>query len=238
MIRARLPTPLRGWRAFAGEVGIVVLGVLIALGVDQAAETVSNARDASDARAAVRAEVITNISRVKLRLTAQACVDHRLDELRAVLEEVSPDERLQRPNWIGRPPRLAIESQRWDAASQSGRTSYFDPDEQARFGFLYTTLAYYYEMQNGEQLAWSRLSALQGVDRLSDDGRLAMHVALGEARFYATSIRQITPILFDEAKQMRLTPTDRIDRPATVCWPTNLSPAEAQARLNESGHPQ
>ena len=27
-----LPKPLHGWRAFVGEVGIIVLGVLIALG--------------------------------------------------------------------------------------------------------------------------------------------------------------------------------------------------------------
>jgi hypothetical protein len=27
-----LPKPLRGWRAFVGEVGVIVLGVLVALG--------------------------------------------------------------------------------------------------------------------------------------------------------------------------------------------------------------
>lgn len=36
-IRFRIPTPLHGWREFAGEVGVIVLGVLIALGAQQAA---------------------------------------------------------------------------------------------------------------------------------------------------------------------------------------------------------
>jgi drug/metabolite transporter (DMT)-like permease len=31
----RLPKPLHGWREFAGEVGIIVIGVLIALGAEQ-----------------------------------------------------------------------------------------------------------------------------------------------------------------------------------------------------------
>lgn len=35
----RLPKPLHGWRTFVGEVGIIVLGVLIALGAEQAAQT-------------------------------------------------------------------------------------------------------------------------------------------------------------------------------------------------------
>ena len=33
-----LPKPLHGWRAFAGEVGIIVIGVLIALGAQQLVE--------------------------------------------------------------------------------------------------------------------------------------------------------------------------------------------------------
>ena len=35
----KLPEPLHGWRAFAGEVGIIVLGVLIALGFGQLVDT-------------------------------------------------------------------------------------------------------------------------------------------------------------------------------------------------------
>ena len=33
-----LPKPLHGWRAFTGEVGIIVIGVLIALGAEQIVE--------------------------------------------------------------------------------------------------------------------------------------------------------------------------------------------------------
>ena len=34
-MRFALPKPIHGWRAFWGEVGIIVLGVLIALGAQQ-----------------------------------------------------------------------------------------------------------------------------------------------------------------------------------------------------------
>jgi hypothetical protein len=37
-----LPKPLHGWRAFAGEVGIIVIGVLIALSAEQFAEYLHN----------------------------------------------------------------------------------------------------------------------------------------------------------------------------------------------------
>ncbi len=34
-----LPKPLHGWRQFVGEVGIIVIGVLIALGAEQMVES-------------------------------------------------------------------------------------------------------------------------------------------------------------------------------------------------------
>ena len=34
-MRFQLLKPLRGWRAFFGEVGVIVLGVLIALGASR-----------------------------------------------------------------------------------------------------------------------------------------------------------------------------------------------------------
>lgn len=37
MAHFHIPRPLHGWREFVGEVGIIVLGVLIALGFEQVA---------------------------------------------------------------------------------------------------------------------------------------------------------------------------------------------------------
>jgi hypothetical protein len=34
-MHVHLPKPVHGWRLFAGEIGIIVLGVLIALGARQ-----------------------------------------------------------------------------------------------------------------------------------------------------------------------------------------------------------
>lgn len=49
-----LPKPLHGWRAFAGEVGIIVLGVLIALGAEQLVTIFHERSTSIDARNSVR----------------------------------------------------------------------------------------------------------------------------------------------------------------------------------------
>ena len=52
-----LPKPLHGWREFWGEVGIIVIGVLIALGAQQVVESARDRRVAL-VRWRGRAEII------------------------------------------------------------------------------------------------------------------------------------------------------------------------------------
>src|SRR5258707_12052443 len=56
-MQVHLPKPLHGWRAFAGEVGVIVLGVLIALGAQQVAEAWQWRDKVSRAEAAMRLEL-------------------------------------------------------------------------------------------------------------------------------------------------------------------------------------
>ena len=150
--RSRKRRIARGWRKFGIEIATIVLGILIALGVDQVAQAARDARAAAEARETIRDEITVDITRVNDRGKAQACVDARLNELQATLDDAGADGSIERLGWIGRPPRWGIETQRWDAASQSGRTSLFKPDELARYGLLYTALTYFYDMENAEQI--------------------------------------------------------------------------------------
>ena len=53
-MHVHLPKPLHGWRAFVGEVGIIVLGVLIALGAGQIAESAHESREGRQADEVIR----------------------------------------------------------------------------------------------------------------------------------------------------------------------------------------
>jgi type II secretory pathway pseudopilin PulG len=60
-MHVHLPKPLHGWRAFVGEVGIIVLGVLIALGAEQLVEAVHWRQETQIAREALNAEASGNL---------------------------------------------------------------------------------------------------------------------------------------------------------------------------------
>ena len=55
-MHVHLPKPLHGWRAFVGEVGIIVIAVLIALAAEQAVEALHWRNEAREFRRAVDRE--------------------------------------------------------------------------------------------------------------------------------------------------------------------------------------
>jgi len=62
-MHVNLPKPLHGWRAFVGEVGIIVLGVLIALGAEQAVQSLHARTTIKEDTDALRREVADHSSR-------------------------------------------------------------------------------------------------------------------------------------------------------------------------------
>ena len=80
-----LPKPLHGWRAFFGEVGIIVVGVLIALGAGQVVELVHDRQVAEEARENVRAEAAMDLGFLQGRASVQGCIERRLAALSAIL---------------------------------------------------------------------------------------------------------------------------------------------------------
>jgi len=176
-----LPKPLHGWREFAGEVGIIVIGVLIALGAEQA---VASLRDRSEARHAeenVVYEVEQDLDVFRRRAAIQPCIDRRLDEIEQLIRAApSP---LPRPLWIGRPQVWEFYTQRWNTASSGGRTSLLTADQQASLAVIYSRFSASEEMEQNEQMAWARLRSLEVLPRLNEAAQKDMVQALEEARY-------------------------------------------------------
>src|SRR5947209_7732613 len=132
-----LPKPLHGWRQFTGEVGIIVLGILIALGAEQLVASVHQRQVAAQARENVRAEAALDMRFIRTRLAVQSCIESRLDELSQLLSGAGAGAMKRQPTWISRPPVSPFFTRRWEAATASGRNSLFSPEEQELYGDLY-----------------------------------------------------------------------------------------------------
>ena len=102
-----LPKPLHGWREFAGEVVIIVIGVSIALGTEQIVEILHWRNETATLRENLHREIRDDQWNAALRVMISGCIRQRISAL---------DNELKRPGvaWAGDPIKGGDE-QRWSA---------------------------------------------------------------------------------------------------------------------------
>ena len=86
-MQVHLPKPLHGWRAFFGEVGVVVLGVLLALGAQQLVQDFQIRSDVREFRTTIDREIGMNVYALDLRASQFGCDRQRLAELTKWLDQ-------------------------------------------------------------------------------------------------------------------------------------------------------
>jgi hypothetical protein len=233
-MHVHLPKPMHGWREFAGEVGIIVVGVLIALAAEQVVEAAHDRQLASEARDNVRAEAATNIGFIRDRLSTQACIDQRIYELQSILSRSGEGPLTPQPAWVSRPPLWPFFFGRWEAATASGRNSLFSSREQARFSVLYRVFSQYDADQAREQAVWSELRALEWWrGDLGPQARLSFTQALQQAKYLSWELHYAGTTALRLADQMRLSDKPVPPELHAICVPITDTRAVALKRLKD-----
>lgn len=81
----RVPKPLHGWRAFTGEVGIIVVGVLIALAAEQAVQAVQWHYEVQATQSAIDAELGDDLRWALQLKQFEPCSTEFLDKLQTAV---------------------------------------------------------------------------------------------------------------------------------------------------------
>jgi hypothetical protein len=228
-----LPRPLHGWRDFMGEVGVIVLGVLVALAFQQSVEWINERREASEARQNVRAEAAFNLSLIQSRVAVQGCIDRRIDEIEAILAAAGPGTMERQPTWIGRPSTGPFFMRRWDAATASGRNSLFTADEQERFAQIYDIFGRFNDYQAREQQVWADLRTLETWHgALGAEARLSFAKNLQQARYLAWDLNFAGQMTLQNLAATGLTVASSEPEVSSICLPIDTPRLDALQRIN------
>lgn len=229
-----LPKPLHGWREFGGEVAIIVLGVLIALAMEQVAESWHEHSSAREARDAIRSEVGDDLGSLQQRIGMEGCILRRFGEIGAFLDAASVGTVAKPPTWIGRPGITTMDTYRWDAASQAGRVSLFSAKEQSEYSDLYGGIKTIGEEEAREQELWAQLRSLEGQHQISAVTAETMRSVLSQARYADWEIRLFFREEADNAKAalIPLVTDPRYPPTRSVCLPIRTSREAALKMLN------
>jgi hypothetical protein len=239
------PKAAHSVREFLGEISVIVVGILIALGLEEAIRLVHDHATEREAREAVYAEVKQNLSYMKGRMATQACVERRLDEVGALLAKAGDGPVSPQPRWIGQPSIWFTAAQRWQAATGSGRASLFRPDEQGDLAGVYAATTAFDDAEGREQAAWAQLRGLESWSGpLGPVARVHFVSALQTARYELWETRIEAEVAFRRAKAMGVkediqprTMAEGYAIPHAVCLPIDTPREKALQILSANSPP-
>jgi hypothetical protein len=210
MFRLLRLKPPHGWNAVAWELGIVTVGVLIALVAQQWVEDAQNRHVAAETRTALRDEIEDNLVAVQLRSTATPCIDRRLGDIRKLLDDWGRSGTFKTPLWVAQAPRLPLGFARFDAASAAGRMALLPREEQYQVGTVVEGLRQFQAMQDAEFMAWAKLRTLEaGAKALSPGERSMVRAALQEAAYHNYNAKLTSRRLLPTAAEYGFRPDQR-----------------------------
>jgi len=157
------PKPWHGVREFLKEFGVIVLGVLVALGAEQTVEWLHRQGEVREAREALRAEIGDDMSWAEASQRRAICGRRYLKKY-VLWAQGGPPPPLAEQAGFGR--MLELNSANWDVV-KSGPVGAMPLQERLAFAKFYAQVADYNSMAERERGAGIRMAEHYGLKRLS-----------------------------------------------------------------------
>lgn len=186
-MRVTFPKPLHGWRAFAGEVGIIVLGVLLALGAQQAAEEFDWRQKVRVVRQSLMSELGNNRARWNLTVVEAKCAIRDLDQidLWALSGSTTPAPAQRQGEAPG--DFFYLHTANWQLAASSETLNHFPIKEQLALAALYDGIANReVDIETAKRLAY-RVQTLMPLAG-DETARRELRIAIGELKLTIASL--------------------------------------------------
>jgi hypothetical protein len=187
-----LPRPLHGWREFVGEVAIIVLGVLIALGAEQVVERWHWNEQVRSGRQALKSDFMNIVANAEEREAEDRCIRARLLFLRNILD-THPDS-LPALGHIGSPATRTWYPSTWSSLVASNVSTHMPPDEMLSYAGIADQARVAEEETQIELADWAVLFTMVGPARKLAPGEAAqLRRALSDAAYRLNEIYLMAP---------------------------------------------
>ncbi len=207
-----LPKPLHGWREFAGEVGIIVLGVLIALGAQQIAESIHQRGEVRQTRNALDVELSHDLAAFDNRLNLEPCAQRRLSDVDLILDREAQGSVTLRHD-LEPPLSINLQFAVWDAATGEAR-SLIPLEPKLQYAQLYDIFRRYDRFRDEEVEDWAKLADLDFDTHLNPQDVHDAKVTVKRLRRLDELLPAYSSFLQRSAKPLGISPESDIDAPA------------------------
>jgi hypothetical protein len=200
------PKAAHGVREFLSEIGVIVVGILIALAGEQLVEAATHEHQVQVGEVALKDDYIRFVRLRAEQVATTACVANRLTELRAIVDDGARHGTLGAVGPIPQPPPRPWEITSWDTMVASGAASHVPQAQVIRYSEISHWAKDAHAASLDEVEAWSVFESLSGPARRFSEAEQAMLRAdIARAAHYSALLRDIT-----ETTEKALIETDRL----------------------------
>ena len=222
-MRLKLPKPLHGWRQFAGEVGIIVLGVLIALAAQQFVQNIQDRQLAQQAQKDIRAELAYDSVFAVERIAIGDCMRASFTDLRQRLvassdswpgldaRPISGAPRSPAENSLfASPPPLSSPHRLWPVSAWAAATTsgVFTRGQSHFFNYaaLYAMVNALARLQDHEIADYSELMPLEVPQKLDPSTRLQLLRNVGALDADNAGVERLAAVFVTAARRNGIPP--------------------------------
>jgi hypothetical protein len=213
-VHFRLPKPLHGWREFAGEVGIIVVGVLIALGAEQVVESLHWANKSRSAKFELHQQMVLAWAFGEEREALHRCGDHYLSDL---ANEIVSSPPLWRPipaQYCGRrfgrvyaPPSRPWPTEVWRSVEAEGTVSHLGVSYSRNASFLFDFIKTMDDENTAEDNEAAALNALAYPITLTADSRTEFVKSIERLHYHNDMMALSSRQMQEQIQELGETPT-------------------------------
>ncbi|MDF8332563.1 hypothetical protein [Novosphingobium cyanobacteriorum] len=158
------PKPLHGWKEFANEIFVIVVGVLIALGFEQVVEELHWRHKVHDGEERLKVELLTLSANLAEYVETAPCVEAQLGRIEAKtlaagghIDPVPLVRSPGLPETVVRMPMRVWSAQTWQTLQQDGTANHLTNDQQNNLNITYQQLDSIQRFNIASLEGWSRL---------------------------------------------------------------------------------
>jgi len=177
------PKAAHSWSEFLTEIGTIICGIVIALGLEQLVSNIEWSRKVAETREALGLELAESLGKADNRTQLASCMNQRLDALAVIVDRAAKTGVLPPLPTPTEPPYYSWGSGVWTSALSSQSASHLPAEQLRGYSRFYQILDRVSEAEPREEQAWTVLFGLAGPGRPFDaeDARIYRQ-AIGQAR--------------------------------------------------------
>ena len=249
------PKAAHSWREFLIEIGTIVCGILIALGLEQGIEWLHWREAVTKTEQDLKAEISGNMHDARERIAIQPCLKERIYNIETQLQksnghwtaQIGPQSSGHASNspqsnsvfpqraepLIYRTPLRPWVTGAWDAARASGVLSRLTHDDQAKYTILFRYIEQLRSANDQERGLTPKLQPLAFTIDISDNSRFEMLSILGQLDSYNSALSGISSQFLQSAAELGIQP----DGPAKEDAMTALRNAYGECAIDAFNPP-